>query len=286
MQCPPRPGPGIERHEAERLGLRGLDHLPDVDAHPVEDHLELVHERDVDRAEDVLEQLRGLGDPARRDRDHLVERGAVERRGGLGGRRRRRRRPPSGWSSCVKSLRCPDPRAPARRRARSPSAAAAARSPRGWPAPPRRWCRDTSWTRARRAGPCRSRFAISRAGRVDVRVVGLAVAAERRRDADHDRVARRRGDRSPSSRCNFPLATAAATRSGPMCLMYDSPRAERLDLRAVHVEAGHREAGFAKHERQRQTDIALTDHAHVSGPVLDPRHQLFHFGTFPPRNDG
>ena len=34
---PAEPGPGIERHEAERLGLRRLDHLPDVDAHRRED---------------------------------------------------------------------------------------------------------------------------------------------------------------------------------------------------------------------------------------------------------
>ena len=57
MQCPPRPGPGIERHEAERLGLGRVDHLPDVDAHGVVDHLQFVDERDVDGAEDVLGEL-------------------------------------------------------------------------------------------------------------------------------------------------------------------------------------------------------------------------------------
>ena len=54
-------GAGIERHEAEGLGLRRLDHLPDVDAHRVVDDLQLVDEGDVDRAEDVLRQLDGLG---------------------------------------------------------------------------------------------------------------------------------------------------------------------------------------------------------------------------------
>ena len=59
----------VERHEAERLGLGRLDDLPDVDPHAVEDHLQLVHERDVHGAEDVLEELRGLGDARARDRD-------------------------------------------------------------------------------------------------------------------------------------------------------------------------------------------------------------------------
>ena len=50
-------GPRIEAHESEGLRRRGVEHFPDVDAHAVEDHLELVHERDVDGAEDVLDQL-------------------------------------------------------------------------------------------------------------------------------------------------------------------------------------------------------------------------------------
>ena len=67
MQWPPRPGPGLEAHEAERLRRRGVDDLPDVDLHPVAELRELVDERDVDRAEDVLEQLRQLGRLGRRD---------------------------------------------------------------------------------------------------------------------------------------------------------------------------------------------------------------------------
>ena len=37
----------VERHEAERLSLGGLDHLPDIDPHPLEDDLQFVHEGDV-----------------------------------------------------------------------------------------------------------------------------------------------------------------------------------------------------------------------------------------------
>ena len=55
------PRAGLEAHEAERLRRRGLDDLPDVDMHPVAELRELVDERDVHRAEDVLEQLRQLG---------------------------------------------------------------------------------------------------------------------------------------------------------------------------------------------------------------------------------
>ena len=71
MQWPPYPGPGIEGHVAERLGRGGLDDLPDIDAHAFEDHLELVDQGDVDRAEDVLQELGGLGDPGRGDRNRL-----------------------------------------------------------------------------------------------------------------------------------------------------------------------------------------------------------------------
>ena len=75
------PGPGIERHKAERLGLGRVDHLPDVDAHRLEHDLQLVDERDVDRAEDVLGELDRLGGLERRDRhgardDCVVERAA------------------------------------------------------------------------------------------------------------------------------------------------------------------------------------------------------------------
>ena len=50
-----------EGHEAERLGRRGVDDLPDVEAHPLAQQRELVDERDVHVAEDVLEQLGHLG---------------------------------------------------------------------------------------------------------------------------------------------------------------------------------------------------------------------------------
>ena len=62
MQCPPRPGPGIERLEPERLGLRRLDHLPDVDTHPIKQDFQLIDQRDIHSPIGVLEDLARLGD--------------------------------------------------------------------------------------------------------------------------------------------------------------------------------------------------------------------------------
>ena len=52
---------GVERHETERLGLGRFDDFPDVDAHRGINHLQLVHQRDVDAPENVFQQLGGLG---------------------------------------------------------------------------------------------------------------------------------------------------------------------------------------------------------------------------------
>ena len=77
---PAEPRPRIEGHEAERLGLGRLDHLPDVDAHGRVDHLELVDEGDVDGPKNVLGDLDRLGRRGRRDRHdaahHLLVEGA------------------------------------------------------------------------------------------------------------------------------------------------------------------------------------------------------------------
>ena len=54
-----QPRPGVEGLEAEGFRLGRRDDLPDVDVHAVEGHLELVHESDVDRPVDVLEELAG-----------------------------------------------------------------------------------------------------------------------------------------------------------------------------------------------------------------------------------
>ena len=70
---------GIEGHEAEGLGARGLDHLPDVDAHRLINELQLVHERDIDRTEDVLGELHRLGGPCVANRHHALDELPIER---------------------------------------------------------------------------------------------------------------------------------------------------------------------------------------------------------------
>jgi hypothetical protein len=48
---------GLQAHEPVGLGGCGVDDLPDVDAHTVGQHRQLIDERDVDRTEDVLQEL-------------------------------------------------------------------------------------------------------------------------------------------------------------------------------------------------------------------------------------
>ncbi len=131
---PAQTGAGIEWHEAEGLGGRRVDHLPDIDAHGVVDQLQLVDESDVDGAEDVLGDLHGLG------RLRVGHTHDPVHHAGIEGLRRGRPPPPHGprrsWESTASGTsRCPDP--PAR-----------ARSPGGSPDPG--WGRGSPpWCRAR-----------------------------------------------------------------------------------------------------------------------------------------
>ena len=212
MQWPPRPGPGWKLHEPERLRRGRVDDLPDVDPHPVAELRELVDERDVDRAEDVLEQLRQLGGLGRRDAVHGVDRARVERgrRLGAGGRdaaddlRHVLRRPVVRPGSTRSGENARWKSAPAFRPL----------SPRASAADLARRARDTSSTRARRAargaGARRSR---ARARRDD-REVRLALLRERRRQRDQDRVAPRGARRSRSSRAGRRSTSGASVSEG------------------------------------------------------------------------
>ena len=101
MQWPPRPGPGIERHEPKGLGLGRVDHFPDVDAHGVVNDLKLVDEGDIDGAKDVLGELDRLGGRGRRDRHGAHHQSAIKRVGEFERRRVLRRRRSSGLSLCA-----------------------------------------------------------------------------------------------------------------------------------------------------------------------------------------
>ena len=236
MQCPPRPGPGLERGEPERLRRGRVDDLPDVDPHPVAELRELVDERDVDRAVDVLEQLRQLGRLGRRDAVDGVDRGAVERRGRLRSTRRRCRRRPSGPSSS--SSRCGrGRRARARKRGGSPTPAAS----------PDSASRIGQELVARRARvrrrlehdevPGAQAPADLGAASSDDREVGLALLRERRRERDEDRVDARAGRRSRSSR------RAAARRRAGEASPTGRPRCSSRRGAAARPDARRRRRG-------------------------------------------
>ena len=76
--------PGVEGLEAEGFGGRGVDDLPDVDAHPVEQDLQFVDHCDVHAAIDVLQDFGRLGHLARGDRHDPLQGHAVKLGGHLG----------------------------------------------------------------------------------------------------------------------------------------------------------------------------------------------------------
>ena len=85
---PAYPGTGREAHEPERLRGRRVDDLPDVEVHPLAQQGELVDERDVDVAEDVLKELGHLCRIRRRDGDDSIVDLAQQSRRALGRLRR------------------------------------------------------------------------------------------------------------------------------------------------------------------------------------------------------
>lgn len=68
---------GIKRHEAEGLGLCGVDNIPDIDAHRCIDDFQLVHHRDVHSAEDVLGELHRLRHAAGLHRHERFDRASI-----------------------------------------------------------------------------------------------------------------------------------------------------------------------------------------------------------------
>ncbi len=155
-------GAGIERHEAERLGGRGVDDFPDVDAHAQAEHFQLVDQRDVDAAEDVFEQLGHFGGSRRADRNDLGDDRGVESDGCAAARR-------VGAADDFRNLRQAVLlvagifafwRESEEEVARNVfgvgsggDGALAGRSFREWGEGVLRWCRDKWWIPERRVGP-------------------------------------------------------------------------------------------------------------------------------------
>src|ERR1051325_2735111 len=68
----------IEGHITKRLGLGGINDLPDVDAHRAVDHLQFVHQSNIDATEYILQELGRLGHSARGHGHNALHRPAVK----------------------------------------------------------------------------------------------------------------------------------------------------------------------------------------------------------------
>ena len=75
----PKAGAGIKGHEAEWLRLRGIDHFPDVDVHPIENDFHLIDEGDVHGAENVFQEFGRFGHFRGRNGDDLINCRSIER---------------------------------------------------------------------------------------------------------------------------------------------------------------------------------------------------------------
>ena len=65
---PPQSGAGVVRNKAERLGGSCVNYLVDINAHAVRDQLHFIDQANVDRAVNILEELRHLSGSGRTDR--------------------------------------------------------------------------------------------------------------------------------------------------------------------------------------------------------------------------
>jgi hypothetical protein len=260
------PGTRGELHEAERLRRRHVDHRPDVDAELVTVDGELVHQRDVDVPEGVLQQLGQLGLARARRGHHPLDDIAVEGRD----------RGPRGVVHPGDDLRCvpqtPDrvgrvdplravaevevgPRAQAR-----PSLQDRREDLLGGSGVGRRLQHD-----AGTSGQVRPEHARSV---LDVVQVGEAVA-QRGRHADH---------RGPEAREIAGVVArgepARPQRSGQVGVadVVDEALAasQPVDPALVHVEPDDVVADLDGTDRERQPDVALADHDHPA--VAGTRH--------------
>ena len=260
MQWPPETGAGLERGEAERLRRCCVDHFPDVDAHAIGELRELVDERDVDRAIDVLEQLRQLGRLRRRDLVHRVDRRAVD----VGRRLRRRRIDPAddlrsrlrrpvlpAWIDTFRRHRQVEVLAHFQARAlleqRQDDLARRAR--------PRRRLEhdDLPALEHRREAPRRA---------LDVRQVGLALRRERGRQRDQHgvRVLRLL---VVSGRDHEALVDERSEPLGGDVLDVALAAVERVDHVRLDVDEEHSLARLGERRGERHADVAGPDHGDV-----------------------
>jgi hypothetical protein len=253
---------GLEAHEAVGLGRGGVDDLPDVDAHAIREHRDLVDHRDVDRAEDVLQQLGELGRLGARDADDLVADLAVERLGAI--------------AACLGEPRH-HLRRVAQREVRAPGVDALGRVGEVEVAAGDEpgLLEDRRHALARGAGVGRRlqddqlvalHDVCEDAGRVDERAkVGLAVRRQRRRHADENGIATRQVRRA---RRDLQARGDVAQPAGVDVLDVGHAAIEPLDLAGVDVDADDVVALLGEGHGKRQPDIAEPHDAHPHGAAV------------------
>ena len=258
------PGTGLEAHEAVGLAAGGVDHLPDVDAHPVAEHGQLVHQRDVHGAEDVLEQLRELGRLQGGHADDLVADLPVQVRRALHAHVGQAAHDPGRGAHRVVGAAGVDALG------RVGDAEVAAGGEAGL-------LEERDQPLAGRAGiggglehhelTALEHARHGRGGAQDRAEVGLAVARERRGHADDHGVAA--GELRVARGREKPVADRFQARLGHV-LHVALVALERRDLADVRVHAHHRVSRLAERDGQRQADVPHSDDADLHSMKLGP----------------
>ena len=225
--------------------------------HPVAQHRELVDQRDVDRAEDVLEQLRHLGGLRGRNPKDLVADQLIERDRALAAR----------LGQPADDLRCGRDRVvDAAGSMRSGEKARWKSRPRGKPG----LLEDRQQALAGGAGIGgrleHHELTLAQHGRErsarfgDIAEVGLTLVGQRCRHADHHRFAAR--ERTVVGGRLEPVGEARQALVGDV-LDLAVPGGEGLDRAGVDVDADHFVARFGERRRQRQPDVSEPDHPNL-----------------------
>ncbi len=269
MQCPPQPGPGSKRMNPNGFVAARVEHLPDVDSHAVVDHLELVDQGDVHRAEDVLQQLGGLGGAGVRHPHHAGHHLLVELlrqvAGDLVGA--------ADQLGDVRRRKIGVARVLALRRVGEEEVLAAAEAALQ---PLLREPRQQDLFGCARIGgrlqhhelPRPQALADLLRGDAHIAEVRLALRGERGGHADQNGVRLPQAGEVGAGR-EPPRLDLGADAFGVEVADVAVPAADRRDLDRVNVEAEDGEAPLGEGQREGKSDITQADHADQGGPVID-----------------
>src|SRR5271170_818657 len=275
-----QPRPRIKRMEAERLRRRRIDHLPYIDAHAQRKDLQLIHQRDIYAAIDVLQQLRHLRYARRRHtyrpgKDALIQ------------HRRKLRRDllvaPNDLRYIVARNRC-IARVLALRREGDIKHPVFCRRPRALDLQPMLVPLFQDWDHQlfRRPGISRAlqhhKLALLQPGRSglsrirNIAQVRLAMLRQRSRHAHNDGILlRQAGEVSRSRKTLLPRTLDLRSRNP------EDIRPARLQvchLLGIYIETCHLETCFGEKKREWQPNIPEPDHTDLRGAGLQALHAL------------